>query len=84
MHGIQLNNNLLNKIINELQKSSCIFSHQISQEKYLLDNAAIHEMPSRDEVSPGPIYNISKMADQQDNVSHSIGKSQRYNINHGI
>jgi hypothetical protein len=41
-------------------------------------------MPSRDEVSPGPIYNVSKMADHQDNVSHSIGKSQRYNINHGI
>jgi hypothetical protein len=82
--GIELNKNLLNKIINELQKSSCFFSHQISEKKYLQDNVAIHEMPSRDEVSPGPIYNVSKMADQQDNVSHIIGKSQRYNINHGI
>jgi hypothetical protein len=41
-------------------------------------------MPNKDEASPGPIYNVSRMADQQENVSHSIGKSQRYNINHWI
>ena len=47
-------------------------------------DAAISEMPKREHVSPGPIYDHLKSGMMKLKRSFSIGKSERMAINHGI
>ena len=71
------------KIIkHELYRTPCFYTHNFSKKKYNPTNLAIYQMHEDENVTPGPIYNISGTLIKQN--STTVGKSSRKAINHGL